>query len=301
MDAERHKAHEDSGLQSLLARPGILFHDARTPKNEGGSTKLSASNVEQSHLKLYYRWEFYGEIQRLRDLNEEAGPSLEDVWAYISLAKRTNFRRALKLPDDWKNPSEDDVAFSTKTSLAVHLGVGADSATANMWKEWIEFRPRKSIETLPDSEPKVISHEAGSNPGNPALCIEWTMLKILGFPGLRVDEYNSELEVERHIGSFFPGFFKIENCITSSGTEVRFPTAIGCFGSFPMPDFASRLDASILQSGNGLPPSFRPVVLLGEGKRIINIIQDDGLPSNSPEQHRVTAQLAWAAQPTLSI
>ena len=73
-----------------------------------------------------------------------------------------------------------------------------------------------------------------------------------------------------------------------SGTELKFPTAIGCFGSFSKPDFAVRINDSQLKQ------YLKPVVMLGEAKKDIDT------QSSSPV-HRVAAQLAWSAHQTLTI
>jgi hypothetical protein len=88
-----------------------------------------------------------------------------------------------------------------------------------------------------------------------------------------------------------------------SNTEVRFPTAIGCFGSFPKPDFASRLNVGV-GINKDIPAPFRPVVLVGEAKRKTPT-KDEGTKQNpSPagaETQRLAAQLAWIVQPTLTL
>jgi hypothetical protein len=78
----------------------------------------------------------------------------------------------------------------------------------------IKYCPRKDIDSLEYPTPKVTLNEIRKHPDNPALCIEWTMLKILGYPG--VSECRSELEVERHIGSNLAGIFQIVDCTTTS-------------------------------------------------------------------------------------
>ena len=76
-----------------------------------------------------------------------------------------------------------------------------------------------------------------------------------------------------------------------SGTELKFPTAIGCFDSFSKPDFAARINATHIKQ------NLRPLVILGEAKK------DFYTYTSRSEAHMqtVAAQLAWSAQPTLTI
>jgi hypothetical protein len=107
------------------------------------------------------------------------------------------------------------------------------------------------------------------------------MLKVLSFPGN--SECRSEIEVEPLVGSSLAGFLNFVECITSSyalfppalvhqltllrsNKEVMFLTVIGCWGSFPKPDFASRLNV-IVANMAGIPAPFIPVFLVGEAKR----------------------------------
>jgi hypothetical protein len=168
---------------------------------------------------------------------------------------------------------------------------------------------RRDVESLEYPEPKVTLNEARRFPEDPARCVEWTMLKILGFPG--VSKCRSEMDVERDVGSILAGFFNIQGCVTSayawslfishltadvfrSGNQIKFPTAVGCFGSFPKPDFGTRVrDAS-----ESLPELFRPSVLIGEAKRSA-MGKDKAMENKDAHSNRISAQLAWAVQPTL--
>ena len=76
-----------------------------------------------------------------------------------------------------------------------------------------------------------------------------------------------------------------------SGTELKFPTAIGCFGSFSRPDFATRIHSTNIKQYLG------PIVTLGEAKKDFST----GTPVTQFHRHRVAAQLAWSAHPTLTI
>jgi len=76
-----------------------------------------------------------------------------------------------------------------------------------------------------------------------------------------------------------------------SGTELKFPTAIGCFGSFSRPDFVTRIHSTNIKQYLG------PIVTLGEAKKDFST----GTPATQFHRHRVAAQLAWSAHPTLTI
>ncbi|KAF8576730.1 hypothetical protein K439DRAFT_1640271 [Ramaria rubella] len=223
--------------------------------------------------------------------------ALKDMEDYVYEVAYAISSSPLKLPDDWKNPLGDDGVSLARRSLAVQLEFIVNSPSFEFTQE-IEFCSRESIKALPYTEPEVIPHEIKPDSENPSQCIEWTMLKLLKYPG--ATSCRSDLDSERHIRLCLAGFFKITGCTTFSNTEVKFPTAVGCFGRFSRPVLASRLDASVHPWENKVPPSFRPVVLLCDGGNPIDS-ENGGLSYGAPNGHRLAAQLAWAAHPTLVV
>ncbi|KAF8590684.1 hypothetical protein K439DRAFT_42583 [Ramaria rubella] len=198
--AKRRRVDNNSNIISLLETLGIPVHDTsmqKTPNSEV-KTRLSASNVEQQHLREYYGWEFY---PRMGGLNPAACRTLRDVENYVDDVRYAQIDKMLKLPSDWQSSSGGDMVSLTRGPLALELGV-LD----------VEFCSRELIKNLPYSEPNVIPYEIKPDFEDPALCIEWTMLKMLRYRGLSA--CRSELGMDRHKGACLAGFFKVQGCLT---------------------------------------------------------------------------------------
>ncbi|KAL6299367.1 hypothetical protein BKA93DRAFT_829937 [Sparassis latifolia] len=144
------------------------------------------------------------------------------------------------------------------------------------------------------------SHNAHSSR---VLSMETTVLKLLAFPGIQ--NTISEMDVERQIGSILTGIFNIRGCTTYSSTALKYPTILGCFGSYSRPDVACQISVERLPGIKFC----RPLVLAGEARRPQNRVPQKDAPSGSatPSDEspvrlpRPALKLAWAFQPTLEL
>ncbi|KAL6299364.1 hypothetical protein BKA93DRAFT_931532 [Sparassis latifolia] len=268
----------------------------------------SGSNVSQSQLEKVYRWTFFkgraGESAPLRLV-------MDNIEAILLDRKSVARSGTIKIPDVWladtnigiDNPSpfqmlRKALLFYLEYANKEHIKYQGSHKTTPP-----PFDLKGNQGTSDKSTLDLSLYDSDNVHASGALSIEWTMLKLLAFPG--APNTISEMDVERHIGSILTGIFNVRGCTRYSSTTLKYPTILGCFGSYPRPHTACQISAEQLPGIKFC----RPLVLAGEAKKQQNYVPQEDAPSGSANPHgkpqvrlpRPASQLAWAFQPALEL
>ncbi|KAL6299365.1 hypothetical protein BKA93DRAFT_829936 [Sparassis latifolia] len=308
VQSERRNAlSEEVGMKMWFEDNGIPYNTQPTMK---GSGYLTASNVSQSQLEQVYNWKFYSNY--IGDSSQRISQLVTDHIERLLIVRASSARSGIiKIPKEWCTDTNVEVNEASPSQiLRKALRLYIEYANEEHINNEMPLPPPFDLtgDQSSSAEPVLVtldlslydSHNAHSSR---ALSMEWTILKLLAFPGTQ--DSISEMDVERHIGSILTGLFNIRGCTRYSSTALKYPTAFACFGSYPRPDAACQI------SGKELPTIkfCRPLVLAGEAKRRPSPVLQEVAPSGSaiPSDEspvrlpRPASQLAWAFQPTLEL